>query len=94
MLGVVRRTYEPGSVHDWMPVLVGEQGLGKSRFLRSLLPPSMELSVYAEDLDLSQAPQQIAEAIGGAAIAEFSEMSGIRSQRATEGFKSFPERPE
>ena len=37
MLGVVRRTYEPGCVHDWMPVLVGLQGLGKSRFLRSLL---------------------------------------------------------
>ena len=89
MLGAVRRTYEPGCVHDWLPVLVGAQGLGKSRFLRSLLPPTMELEMYAEDLDLSQSPQQIAESIGGAVVAEFSEMAGIRSQRATEGFKSF-----
>ncbi len=89
MVGAVRRVYEPGCVHDWLPILVGQQGLGKSRFLRSLLPPSMELEQYAEDLDLSQSPQQIAESIGGAVLAEFSEMSGIRSQRATEGFKSF-----
>ena len=89
MVGAVRRTYEPGCVHDWMPVLVGAQGLGKSRCIRSLLPHAMELSGYAEDLDLSQSPQQIAESIGGAILAEFSEMSGIRSQRATEGFKSF-----
>ena len=45
--------------------------------------------MYAEDLDLSQSPQQIAESIGGAVLAEFSEMAGIRTQRATEGFKSF-----
>ena len=89
MVGLVRRTYEPGCVHDWLAILVGSQGLGKSRFLRSLLPPDMELSMYAEDLDLSQSPQQIAESIGGAVLAEFSEMAGIRTQRATEGFKSF-----
>ena len=81
MVGAVRRTYEPGSPHDWLPVLVGAQGLGKSRFLRSLLPPAMELAMYAEDLDLSQSPQAIAESIGGAVLAEFSEMAGIRSQR-------------
>ena len=89
LVGAIRRTYEPGAVHDWMPVLVGEQGLGKSRFLRALLPPAMELEQYAENLDLSQSPQQIAEGIGGAVIAEFSEMAGIKSVRATEGFKSF-----
>ena len=47
-VGAVRRTYEPGCVHDWLPVLVGEQGLGKSRFCRSLLPPEHELALYGE----------------------------------------------
>ena len=89
LVGAVRRTFEPGAAHDWMAILVGKQGLGKSRFCRALLPPDLELALYAEDLDLSLSPQQIAESIGGALLAEFSEMSGIRSARATEGFKSF-----
>ena len=89
MVGAIRRAYEPGSPHDWLPVLVGAQGLGKSRFCRALLPPSLELALFAEDLDLSQSPQQLGEGIGGAVIAEFSEMAGIRSTRAVESFKSF-----
>ena len=89
MLGAVMRSVEPGCVHDWMPILVGEQGLGKSRFCRALLPPQFQLSMFAEDLSLEQEPQKIAEGIGGALIGEFSEMSGLRGIRATEGFKSF-----
>ena len=89
MLGAVMRSVEPGCVHDWMAILVGEQGLGKSRFCRALLPLEFQLSMFAEDLSLEQEPQKIAEGIGGALIGEFSEMSGIRGARATEGFKSF-----
>ena len=89
MVGAVMRSVEPGCVHDWMPILVGEQGLGKSRFCRALLPPEFQMSMFAEDLSLEQEPQKIAEGIGGALIGEFSEMSGIRGARATEGFKSF-----
>ena len=89
MLGAVMRSVEPGCVHDWMPILVGEQGLGKSRFCRALLPLEFQLSMFAEDLSLEQEPQKIAEGIGGSLFAEFSEMSGIRGARATEGFKSF-----
>ena len=89
MVGAVRRTYQPGCAHDWIVVLVGAQGLGKSRFCRALLPPDLELDLFAEDLDLSQSPQQLGEGIGGAVIAEFSEMAGIRSTRAVESFKSF-----
>ena len=89
MVGAVRRAYEPGCPHDWLPVMVGAQGLGKSRFCRALLPPDLELALFAEDLDLSQSPQQLGEGIGGAVIAEFSEMAGIRSTRAVESFKSF-----
>ena len=89
MLGAVRRVYEPGCPHDWMCVLVGSQGLGKSRTLRELLPAAMQLDMFAENLDLSQSTQQIAEGVGGAVIVEFSEMAGVRSVRATEGFKAF-----
>ena len=89
MVGVVRRALSPGAVHDWMPVLIGPQGLGKSRFCRDILPPEFQYSHFADDVDLSESKQRVAESIGGALIAEFSEMTGIRSTRATEGFKSF-----
>ena len=34
MMGAVARAYEPGTKFDYMPVLIGPQGLGKSFFLR------------------------------------------------------------
>ena len=40
LIGAIRRAYEPGAVHDWMLVLVGPQGLGKSSVLRELVLPS------------------------------------------------------
>lgn len=32
-VGAVARAYEPGCKYDYMPVLVGKQGLGKSHLL-------------------------------------------------------------
>ena len=89
LVGAVMRVFEPGCPHDWMPILVGEQGLGKSRFCRALLPPDQEMSMYAEGIDIAASSQKVGESIGGAVIAEFSEMAGLRSPRAIEGFKSF-----
>ena len=34
MLGAINRAYYPGCKFDYMPVLVGEQGVGKSTFLK------------------------------------------------------------
>ena len=37
MVGMVRRAFEPGCVHDWVPVLVGPQGLGKTSIVKALM---------------------------------------------------------
>ena len=36
MLGAISRVYHPGCKFDYMPVLVGEQGVGKSTFFKVL----------------------------------------------------------
>jgi hypothetical protein len=40
LIGAVARVFEPGCVHDWMPILIGGQNAGKSTFFRYLTPPS------------------------------------------------------
>ena len=39
LIGAVARVFEPGCVHDWMPILIGGQNAGKSTFFRYLTPP-------------------------------------------------------
>ena len=38
LLGPIERCYEPGAKLDEMPVFVGDQGIGKSTLIRSMLP--------------------------------------------------------
>ena len=76
-----------GAVHDWMPVLIGEQGIGKSRFARELLPAERQTRWYAEGVRLDSEPQKIMEGIGGSLIVEFSEMVGLGA--ADRKFKDF-----
>ena len=39
LIGAVARAFKPGCVHDWMPIFVGPQNLGKSSFFQYLTPP-------------------------------------------------------
>lgn len=39
LIGAVARTLQPGCDMDWMPILVGNQNLGKTAFYRYLVPP-------------------------------------------------------
>lgn len=41
LVGAVARVVEPGCVHDWMPILIGGQSVGKSNFFRFLTPPDV-----------------------------------------------------
>ena len=75
LIGAVRRAYEPGCVHDWMPVLVGPQGLGKSSVLQELVAPSREW--FSDSTMLSGTPKEKQESTGPAVIVEFSEMAGL-----------------
>jgi hypothetical protein len=41
LIGAVARVLEPGCRHDWMPILIGGQNLGKSTFFQYLTPPDI-----------------------------------------------------
>lgn len=45
-IGAVARAFDPGCVHDWMPILVGSQACGKSSFLKYIVPPMDERVPY------------------------------------------------
>ena len=88
MVGLVARAYDPGCVHDWMPVLIGAQGLGKSRFCQDLFPRAMQSRWHTDGVAVDQDTQRLSEAAGPCWVAEFSEMRGIRSLRDVEHFKN------
>ena len=74
LLGAVWRAYKPGTVLDEMPILVGPGGIGKTTFLREMVPPGMGL--YGEGLDLSADAKTKVEALQGKVIVECGEMAG------------------
>ena len=74
-LGVVWRTFEPGTKLDEIPVLAGAGGIGKSTFPAMAVPQDIP-GLYGSGLDLSSTPQRMVESILGKAICEISEMVG------------------
>ena len=87
LLGPVWRAFEPGTKLDEMPVLIGDQGIGKSTALRLLLPPEYP-EWFADGLHLAASPKERAEALQGRVIVEVAEMAG--STRADlESLKTF-----
>ena len=85
LVGAVRRTFEPGCIHDWIPVLVGAQGLGKSSVLRALVPAS---EWFSDSTQLDGTPKERMETTGPAVISEFSEMAGLERAEAAK-FKTY-----
>ena len=76
LLGAVQRTFEPGGLLRAMPILIGDQGIGKSQFLAHLLPDDKWFTdVY--NLHEKNTGRRI-EATLGKVIVEISEMAGIR----------------
>ena len=74
-LGVVWRTFEPGTKLDEIPVLAGGGGIGKSTFPAMAVPQQIP-GLYGSGVDLSSTPQRMVESILGKAICEISEMTG------------------
>ena len=74
-LGAIQRTYEPGCKLDEMPVLIGPQGVGKSAFSRSILPPDHP-EWFSDGLHLAASSKERAEALQGRVIVEVAEMAG------------------
>lgn len=78
------RLLTPGCKADMVPIMVGEQGLGKSTAVQSMVPaPSM----FAE-LDLSRKDDDIARQLRGCLVAEMAELQGLgrRELMSTKAF--------
>ena len=87
LVGAVARTFEPGVKHEDVPVLIGEQGAGKSTLAKELLPPGRD-TWFAELADLAEKRQVILEAIGDAVIVEAAEMRGVHAVAQLKNFIS------
>ena len=85
MAGACARACEPGVKFDYMPVLHGSQGLGKSMFLRRLGTRSDWYCDNFNTLDGDAA----AEKLRGMWIIEMAELLATKRSRDVEGIKAF-----
>lgn len=85
--GAVQRTYAPGAKLDVMPVFIGEQGIGKSSFLREILPTEHP-EWFSDALNLSSDVKTRAETLQGRVIVEVGEMIGA-TRAELESLKTF-----
>ena len=77
-LGVVWRTFKPGTKLDEIPILVGPGGIGKSTFPAMAVPQDIP-GLYGSGLELNSTSQRMVESLLGRAICEMSEMVGAQS---------------
>jgi Virulence-associated protein E len=83
LLAAVRRVRRPGVKFDFLLVLEGQQGLGKSSLARALAGPEW----FEDALELGASPKHTVEQMGGKRVGEFSELSGI-TRREVETVKA------
>ena len=86
-LASVERCAKPGAKIDEVPVLLGEQGAGKSHFVRAWFTEDQH-EFHGDAVDLGARPKEQAEALAGRVCCELSELTGIRKAEV-ERLKSF-----
>ena len=87
IVGSIQRGYSPGAKIDEFPILIGPQGLGKSAYLRQLLP-AQAWEWFSDSCDISTTAKERAEALQGRVIVEFAEMTGY-TRAQIEDIKAF-----
>lgn len=85
MHGAIARLLKPGCKFDYMPVLVGEQGCGKSTFLRFLALKSEWFNDNFSTFDSVKA----FENTRGIWIAEVGELQAMKRAKEVESIKAF-----
>ena len=85
MLGAVSRAFNPGCKFDYMLVLVGDQGKGKSTFLRLLALNDNWFNDNFSTLDSAKA----VENLRGMWIVELAELQATKRAKDVETIKSF-----
>ena len=86
-VGVLERSLTPGNHMRQVPVLIGPQACGKSRFIEYMLPEHLRC-YYNSALDLSGNKQQRVESIRGMVLVECAEMHGAKRAKI-EAIKAF-----
>lgn len=96
MCAAVIRNARPGAKHDHVVVLQGPQGIGKSTFVRSLLPGSSSYRPLFGRCNLALLNEQggdrrLMESVNGKVFAEIPEMKGVGKIEAVKDFISAQE---
>jgi predicted P-loop ATPase len=85
MLGAINRAYRPGCKFDLMPVLVGEQGTGKSTFFKILAGND---AWYNDNFNTVEG-DKAAEKLRGMWIVELAELLATKKSKEVESIKAF-----
>lgn len=85
MYGAIARAYRPGTKFDYMPVLIGPQGIGKSMFVRRLCGND---AWYCDNLNTLEG-DTAAEKLRGMWFVEMAELLAVKKQSAVEAVKAF-----
>ena len=84
MGAALARTFDPGCKFDYMPVLIGSQGIGKSTFVRKL---SLDPLFYTDSV-VGIGTKQAAELVQGKWFVELPELAAMKGA-ALEAVKAF-----
>ena len=76
-IGAIQRAFQPGAKIDEVPVLLGDQGSGKSAFVRAWFSESQH-EWHGDGVDLGARPKEQSEQLSGRVVCELSELAGIR----------------
>ena len=85
MMGALMRAYHPGCPFDYMPVLIGGQGIGKSKFCEML---SLNRSFYNGNFKTFEGAEAV-ENLRGKWILEVGELLAMKRSKDVEGIKAF-----
>ena len=83
--GGIHRAYRPGCKFDYVPILVGPQGIGKSRYVALLAHKPMWYSDNFNTIEGDKA----AEKLRGMWGVEIAELLALKRSKEVESFKSF-----
>lgn len=84
MSGAVARAYNPGTKFDYVPILHGKQGLGKSHFLSQLCPNNLWFDDNFNDIK-----KEPANRLQGKWILELAELLALQGAASDELVKGF-----
>lgn len=85
MLGAITRAYNPGCKFDYVPIIYGSQGCGKSTFCRAL---AMADEWYDDNFNTIEG-DKAAEKLRGLWMAELAELLATKKAKELESIKSF-----